>query len=123
MYRKNIIPKTTIARNESYVGETIERKMERIMNNKEPITDGAPITYTERKDGVDPGMDIRTDRWEHAIDAKTKDAKSELAKRDQSIGERTYDTMSDDQKGEFHKKYPQSKIQPPKSDAPGGEKK
>ena len=34
-----------------------------------PIEDGAPIIYTERKDGVNPAYNIRTDRWEIAQDA------------------------------------------------------
>lgn len=61
--------KTTISHNESYEGERLETKIERIVNNKEPITDGAPIIYTERKDGVKPETNIRTDRFDIALDA------------------------------------------------------
>lgn len=66
---------------ESYEGETIENKVRRITQNNEPITDGAPLVYTEKKDGVRPEYDIRTDKWEiaqNAMDAvnKTKIAKS-----------------------------------------------
>lgn len=50
-------------------GEYIEEKVRRITENGEPIEDGAPIIYTERKDGVNPAYDIRTDRWEIAQDA------------------------------------------------------
>ena len=32
--------------------ETIEKKVKRIVENKEPISDGAPIIYTERNKGV-----------------------------------------------------------------------
>ena len=39
---------------ETFEAETIEEKINRIVNNKEPITDGAPIIYTERKEGVLP---------------------------------------------------------------------
>ena len=35
-------------------GEYIEEKVRRITENGEPIEDGAPIIYTERKDGVNP---------------------------------------------------------------------
>ena len=45
---------------ETFEGETIETKVNRIVNNGEPIKDGAPIIYTERKDGVLPEYDIRT---------------------------------------------------------------
>ena len=66
MYRQNTMKTTSIQRNESVEGETIEQKIERIVNNKEPINDGAPIIFTERKDGVLPGYDVRTDRWDVA---------------------------------------------------------
>ena len=69
-------------------GESIETKMERITTNKEPIKDGAPIIFTERKDGVKPEYDIRTDRFEIAIDAMTAVDKSNKAKREAGIKER-----------------------------------
>ena len=55
---------------DTYQGETIEQKCERITQSKEPISDGAPIVYTEKKDGVLPQYDIRTDKWEIAQNAK-----------------------------------------------------
>lgn len=82
MYKKQQIPKTTIKVNESYEGERIEEKIQRIVNNKEPITDGAPLIYTERKHGVQPAYDIRTDRFEIAVDAMDKITKSHLARRE-----------------------------------------
>lgn len=85
MYRKIIPQETTISRNESYIGERLEEKIERIVNNKEPITDGAPLIYTERKDGVLPAYDIRTDRFEIAVEAMDKVTKSHLAKREQRL--------------------------------------
>ena len=39
---------------ETFEGEFIEEKIARVVENKEPIEDGAPIIYTERKDGVIP---------------------------------------------------------------------
>lgn len=82
MYKyKKIKKATTIAINESYEGETIEQKINRIVNNKEPISDGAPIVYTERKDGVKPEYNIRTDIWDTAIDATDKIAQTRLADR------------------------------------------
>ena len=41
-------------------GEYIEDKVRRIVNNGEPITDNAPLIYTDRKDGVRAEYDIRT---------------------------------------------------------------
>ena len=61
-------------------GETIENKVARITQNKEPITDGAPIIYTEKKDGVLPAYNIRTDRFDIALDAMDKIGKSKAKK-------------------------------------------
>lgn len=88
MYKKAEYKRTTLAVNQSYEGERIEQKIERIVNNKEPITDGAPIIFTERKNGVEPQYDIRTDRWEIAIDAMDKVSKTRQAQREQRIAER-----------------------------------
>lgn len=82
MYKKQIPSKSTIQRNNSQSGETIEQKMFRVITNKEPIKDGAPLVYTERKDGVKPAYNIRTDRFEIAIDAMDVVSKSITAKRD-----------------------------------------
>lgn len=53
-------------------GERIEDKIARVVNNNEPITDGAPIIYTEYKDGVRPEYNLRTDKFELAIEAMDK---------------------------------------------------
>ena len=73
--------KTDIELNESVEGESIEIKVQRIVENNEPISDGAPIIFTDRRDGVLPAYDIRTDRFELAIDGMDYVAKSNLAKR------------------------------------------
>ena len=36
---------------ESYEGESIEKKVSKLIENNEPITDGAPIIFTEKKTG------------------------------------------------------------------------
>lgn len=113
MYTKIQAQRTSLEVNQSYTGVTIERKIEKMMQNGEPIGDGAAIQYTERKDGVHPLMDIRTDRMELAVEARDKLAKTKLATRDQAIGERTFDTMTDDQKKSFHEKFPQNKFNKP----------
>lgn len=76
---------TTIVVNQSTEGETIEQKIERIVNNKEPITDGAPIIWQERQEGVNPAYDVRTDRFEIAVEAMDKVHKTEIAKREARI--------------------------------------
>ena len=76
MIKKVITNKTTIVRLESREGETIEAKVRRIMSNNEPISDQAPLIYTERKDGINPDYDIRSDRFDYALDAMSKIVKS-----------------------------------------------
>lgn len=83
MYKPKFVQNTLLKVNKSTQGETIEMKIERIMSNKEPIKDGAPLIYTERKEGVLAGYDIRTDRFEVAIEAMDKVTKSALTKRDE----------------------------------------
>lgn len=81
-------PKKTFKRNlsgympyEFREGELIEEKVARLTQEKSPINDGAPIIYTERKDGVLPAYDIRTDRWEIAQKAMEINQKAISAKR------------------------------------------
>lgn len=81
MYKKNKMLRTSIVLNQSVEGETIEQKIERIKTSKEPIKDGAPLQFTERKDGVVPAYNIRTDKNELAIEATDKLTKTELQRR------------------------------------------
>lgn len=53
-------------------GERIELKIDRMTQNNEPIGDSAPLIYTPRKDGVVAAYDIRTDKWDIALDAMEK---------------------------------------------------
>ena len=66
---------------ETYEGEFIEEKVARVVENKEPIEDGAPIIYTERKDGVIPAYNIRTDKWDIALTAMDQEPLGSLAGR------------------------------------------
>lgn len=85
MYKKAVI--VTDGRglnvNISKEGERLETKLERIIQNKEPIKDGAPLIFTERKEGVRASTNIRTDRFEVAIDAMDKVQKSFKARREE----------------------------------------
>lgn len=65
---------------ESYEGESIEMKVKRIVEEKEPIKDGAPIIFTELKDGVRPEFDVRTDKWIIAMNAMDKVSNYEASK-------------------------------------------
>lgn len=82
MYKKPIFPKTTISRNESTEGESIEIKIERMVNNKENIEQGAELIYTDSREGTVSGYNIRTDRFDVAIEAMDKVAGAKIAKRE-----------------------------------------
>lgn len=84
MFKYKIRQRTTLIVNNSVEGEEIEQKIRRIVENKEPISDAAPIIYTDRKDGVLPAYDIRTDRFDIAIEAMDKVNKTTIAKRDEA---------------------------------------
>ena len=62
MYKYRKTKKSQLTSVELLEGETLEQKIERIVDNGEPITDGAPEIYTERKQGVLSAYNIRTDR-------------------------------------------------------------
>lgn len=85
MKRIKIVNNTKLRVNKSYQGETIEQKMERVVQQNEPIKDGAPLVFTERKRGVLPEYDIRTDRFEIAIDGMDAVQKSMIAKRENAM--------------------------------------
>ena len=75
---------------EIYEGESIETKCARVLQNKEPITDTPPIIYTAKEDGVLPAYNIRTDRFDIAMDAYDKitrnSAKKEMAPKPEDFG-------------------------------------
>jgi len=81
-YRYRVPSKSRLTSIEKLEGEPIELKIERIVSNKEPISDGAPSIFTERKEGVVAAYNIRTDRWEIAADGMDVVSKSIQAKRD-----------------------------------------
>lgn len=54
---------------EPEIGENLITKIQRIVDEGEPIEDGAPLIYTPKADGVKPEYDIRTDKWKIAMNA------------------------------------------------------
>lgn len=80
MIKPKFFPKPPKTNYEFQEGESIENKVRRITENNEPITDGAPIIYTNRDDGVLPAYNIRTDRWEIAQAAMDAVNQANLAK-------------------------------------------
>lgn len=62
--------------------KSIEQTLREALANKEPVkTNSDNLAYTERKDGVLPIYDIRTDRFEIARQAADKVNKTNAAKR------------------------------------------
>ena len=78
--------RTTLHTNFLEAGESIEEKMRRVTQTNEPIDNTAPITYTERKDGVRPEFDFHTDKWEYAQNAMGKVTKTKIAKGQGVLG-------------------------------------
>ena len=81
-YRQNQMETTSIDRNVSKEGIPLERKIEQMMLTNEPIGNEKPLIYTERKDGVLKGYDIRTDRFDVALEAEISIDKHKAAQRD-----------------------------------------
>ena len=50
-------------------GETLIKKIQRILDENEPLTDGAPMIYTPKQAGVRDDCNVRTDKWAVAMNA------------------------------------------------------
>lgn len=75
---------TSLIINQSQPGEPLEIKIEKLVSKKEPLDEGStPLIYTPRMEGIRASTNIRTDRWEIAIEATEKIAKSYLARREE----------------------------------------
>jgi len=88
-----------IQKNNSIVsteGEPIELQVERLVSNGEPTEGEAPLVYQERAEGVAAQYNIRTDRFEIAIEAMEKVAKSYEARRE----ERAEALRAEEEKGD-----------------------
>lgn len=70
-----------ISKNTATTGESIETKLKRVLETGEPIAEDCSPIFQERKAGVEAQYDIRTDRWNIAVEAMDKASRSTLAKR------------------------------------------
>jgi hypothetical protein len=70
---------------ETVEGEIIEKKIQRIMDEKSPIDDSAPIIYTEKKNGINPAHDVRTDRFDLALEAMEIETKKRIAANEENF--------------------------------------
>ena len=84
--RKKITNKTDLRVYNVLEGETIEQKIERIINNNEPIEDIAPTIYQPRSAGVEPQYDIRTDRFDLGLSAMDTLTASMMTRRQEYHG-------------------------------------
>ena len=89
-----------------YTATCIEVDIQRMINNKEPLTGTAEAIYTERKEGVIPTYNIRTDKFEIMADSMDKVSELHGLQREARQGERDYETMTDAQKKAFNQKFP-----------------
>ena len=79
------IPKrtaTSIERNESIEGETIEQQIQRMITNGEVLGEEKELIYTKPSEGVIYGTDIRGDRQEKAIEMTEKVAQDVMRRRE-----------------------------------------
>lgn len=63
------------------LGETIESQIKRMTTTNEPIDGTAPIIFTPRKDGVRPEYNIRSDKWERALENMEQVARNRQEQR------------------------------------------
>lgn len=69
-------PKRT---DEDIVGEELITKIRRVLDENEPLTDGAPLIYTPKEKGVIPEYNIRTDKWQLAMGAMDRVSEYKLS--------------------------------------------
>lgn len=76
-----VYPVSRIKTNYAREGESLEEQMRKAIAGNEPIQATAKVTYNDRKDGVLPQHDIRTDRFMVAMMATDKIHASKAAAR------------------------------------------
>lgn len=85
MYKSNYNNRGNVKRNECYKAETIEQEVSRALNNGEKLEHTKTLIYTEKKAGTPAGYNIRTDRFEIALDAIETLEKSKTARREATM--------------------------------------
>lgn len=85
MFRKPKFNTTSLSVNTSTEADHFHIKIKKMLENKEPIEAMTPLIYTERKEGVIPQYDIRTDKFEIAREARDSITASINAKVKESV--------------------------------------
>lgn len=102
--RKNVLMPTkgSLSVDNTYEGKSIEQVIRERMTGSDIEVGGKVLLYSERKDGVLPNTNIRTDRWEVAQQAYDTLARSHVARREASYnkdGGTNGDNKTEDSKG------------------------
>ena len=82
MYKIPKRTQTSIDRNTSIEGETIEQQIQRMINNGEVLGEEKEMIYTKPSDGIVYGTNIRGDRQEKAIEMTEKVAANVMRRRE-----------------------------------------
>lgn len=103
MRKKQEVRETRLIINQSVEGICMEENVRSIVEGKTGITQQFEPIYTDRRDGVMPQYDIRTDRFEIAREAKDKINKyeaSQIAKGENISKEDDEETRAKETSGE-----------------------
>lgn len=100
MKRNKVNFRRRIAGSKCVTGELLISKLSRAMNSGEPIEGGAQLASTERKDGVLPQYNIKTDRFEIALETFDKIAATHTAQRSNYINPKDISNDSGDEGGD-----------------------
>lgn len=104
---------TMIHRDETYSAEPLMVKLRRMTETNEPIKAETTLIYTDKKMGVLPAYDIRTDKFDIAVTVQDK-YQASLEARGASRGDDAMRETSETKRGRFEE------IGEDKSESSGG---
>lgn len=85
---------------DSFIGESIEEKVRKVTADNTNIEAISPMIYTDRKDGVKPEYNIRTDKWDIAQQAMNTIAIGTREKRNNKVDKPDVNSKMDAPKNE-----------------------
>ena len=77
---------TKFSINNSEGGESLEKELQRVKQEGGTIESTVPKIFTARGEGVVPDLNIRTDRWDVAVEAMNVVHRSQTAKKMDKFG-------------------------------------
>lgn len=95
MYRKPSKVRTSVKRNTSREGESIERMVERLLNNNETDLLVKEAIYNRPELGVVYGTDIRNDKFEKALENTQKVTEYIRSKREEKYSKKAEETAKE----------------------------